>query len=222
MRAAKWKLALATVVTAVAVAGCGQTAVPPAATASVPAGPPDISGIWGAQVIASLSEDPPFLPEALQAFNSLKPESDPLAICKPAGIPRLMNTNFLWEIVQTPKIVYFLMEYDQAIRRVYIDGKHPENPDPTWLGHSIGHWEGQTLVVDTIGFNDQTWLDIRGHQHSDALHTTERFTLTEDGKSLRYEVTIDDPKVYSKPWQSVVKTIPRRSDLQIQEFICET
>lgn len=222
MGATKQGIALVTALIAVAVVGCGKSAAPPVAEASVPAAPPDLSGVWGAKVIGSLSEDPPFLPEALQAFNSLKPEDDPLAICKPAGIPRLMNTNFAMEIVQTPTVVYFLMEYDQAVRRVHMNGKHPENPEPGWYGHSIGRWEGQTLVVDTVGFNDLTWLDIRGHPHSEALHTTERFTLSEDGKDLRYEVTIDDPKMYSKPWQTVAKSFPRRPDLQIQEFICET
>jgi hypothetical protein len=224
MRATKQGIALVAVVMAVAGVACGQTSstAPAAAPASAPAGPPDISGVWGARFVQSLSEDPPFLPEALQSFNSLKPEEDPLAICKPPGIPRLMNLNFPMEILQTPKVTYFLMEYDQAVRRVYMDGKHPENPDPIWLGHSIGHWEGRTLIVDTVGYNDASWLDMRGHPHSDALHTIERFTVSDDGKNLQYEITIDDPKMYSKPWQSVTKTFPRRPDLQIQEFICET
>lgn len=199
-----------------AVAACGQT--PPASTAQ----PPDLSGVWGARFVQSISEDPPMLPETLKLYNARNTDEDPLAICKPPGIPRLMNLNFPFEIVQTPKVVYLLMEYDQHVRRVFIDGKHPENPDPTWHGHSIGHWEGKTLVVDTVGFNDQTWLDMRGHLHSDALHIIERFTLSDDGKSLKHEVTVDDPKMYSKPWQSVTKSHDRRPDMVIQEFICET
>lgn len=201
---------------------CGQAASPPVSTAKAPAtAPPDLSGIWGASFVQSLADNPPMLPETVKLFNALKPEDDPFAKCKPPGIPRLMDTAFPFEIVQTPKVVYFLMEYGQHVRRVYIDGKHPQDPDPTWLGHSIGHWEGRALVVDTVGFNDQTWLDMRGHLHSDALHVIERFTLSDDGKSLKHEVTIDDPKMYSKPWQSVTKSHQRRPEMVIQEFICE-
>lgn len=217
---ASWRRGfLAMGVLALACAACGRS--PEQVGAAVDQPPPDISGIWGASLQGSLSDNPPFLPAALEAFNNLDSESDPIAICKPAGVPRVMNLNFGMEIVQTPQVVYFLMEYDQTLRRVVIGGTHPENPDPTWFGHSVGHWEGRTLVVDTVGFNDISWLDIRGHQHSDALHTIERFTLSEDGKNLGYEITIDDPKVYSKPWQATPKTFPRRPDLKLLEFICE-
>ncbi|HWK74485.1 MAG TPA: hypothetical protein VNQ81_09470 [Povalibacter sp.] len=204
-------------------AACGQSSpTSQAAPDATPAdSPPDISGTWGARFVQSLSDNPPMLPETEKLFNELKPEEDPLAICKPPGIPRLMNLAFPFEIVQTPKVVYLLMEYGQHVRRVYIDGQHPENPDPTWLGHSIGHWEGRSLVIDTVGFNDQSWLDMRGHPHSEALHLIERYTLSEDGQSLQYDVTIDDPEMYAKPWQSVSKT-HRRSNQPILEYICET
>jgi hypothetical protein len=183
--------------------------------------PPDISGIWGPRFLQSLAESAPMLPAARKIFDELDREHDPLVQCEPPGIPRLMNLAFPFEVVQTPKIVYFLMEYDHMVRRVFIGAEHPKALDPTWLGHSIGHWEGRTLVVDTVGYDDRTWLDMRGHPHSDALHTIERFTLSEDGRSLEYAVTIDDPKMYSKPWQAVTKSHARRPDMVIQEFVCE-
>jgi hypothetical protein len=161
------------------------------------------------------------LPETLKKYQSQSGEDDPLQKCVPPGIPRLMNLNFPFEIIQKPDIVHILFEYNQHQRRIYINGKHPEDPDPTWLGHSIGRWEGRTLVVDTVGFNGLTWLDMQGHLSSDALHLIERFTRSEDGKTLTYDVTIDDPKMYSKPWPAVTKTHALRPDIKIQEFICE-
>lgn len=181
---------------------------------------PDISGIWGPRFVESLAEDPPLLPDAAKAFAQLQPESDPLARCKPPGLTRLMNLAFQFEIVQTPEVVYFLMEYGQHVRRIYIGGTHPVDPFPTWFGHSIGHWEGRTLVVDTIGFNDQSWLDMRGHPHSEALHVVERYTLSDDGRNLSAAMVIDDPAVYSKPWDTVTKTYSRSAG-PILEYICE-
>lgn len=197
------------------------TVTPSASATATQSGPPDISGTWGPRFVQSLSENPPLLPEALARFKATRGEDDPINRCEPPGIPRLVNLAFPFEILQTAAVVYFLFEYDQHVRRVFIGGKHPENLDPTWLGHSVGHWEGRTLVVDTIGFHDTMWLDMRGHPHSDALHVIERYTLSADANSLQHEVTIDDPKMYSKPWQTVTKSHARRPDLKIQEFICE-
>lgn len=213
----------ATVAAAAAMAACqAQPAAQAVAAAQAAGQAPNLAGVWGPRFVQSIAEDPPMLPDTLKAYKALDTDDDPLSHCKPPGIPRLMNLAFPFEIVQTPEIVYFLFEYDQHVRRVFINGTHPKELDPTWHGHSIGHWEGQTLVVDTVGFNDQTWLDMRGHLHSDALHVIERFTRSEDGKSLKHEVTIDDPKMYAKPWQAVTKSHQLRPELKIQEFICET
>jgi hypothetical protein len=217
-RVARMMAVAAALLVAGAAGACQSRPAPAPAPAT-----PNLAGVWGPRFVQSIAENPPMLPETLAAFKALDVDNkDPLAICKPPGIPRLMNLAFPFEIVQTPQIVYFLFEYDQHVRRVFIGGTHPKDMDPTWLGHSIGHWEGQTLVVDTVGFNDQTWLDMRGHLHSDALHIIERFTRSEDGKSLKHEVTIDDPKMYSKPWQGLTKSHTFRPDLKIQEFVCET
>ncbi len=182
---------------------------------------PNLSGIWGPRFVQSINDDPPMRPETRARFLAQKGEDDPLNRCEPPGIPRLMNLAFPFEIIQTDAVVYFLFEYDQHTRRVFIDGTHPPNLDPLWLGHSVGRWEGDTLVVDTVGFNDSTWLDMRGHLHSDALHVIERFTRSADGQSLVHEVTIDDPKMYERPWPGLTKTHALRPDMRIQEFICE-
>jgi hypothetical protein len=104
-------------------------------------------------------------------------------------------------------------------RTVYLDGRgHPKDPNPDWMGHSIGHWEGDTLVVDTIGFNDKSWLDNVGHPHTERLHVTERIRRPDFGH-LEIEFTIDDPGAYSKPW-----IIKRIADLdtrdEIGEYVC--
>ena len=95
--------------------------------------------------------------------------------CAPFGIPRLMNHAGPFEVLQTPGRVLMLFETGNSIRQIWMDGRgHPEDLDPSWMGHAIGHWEGDTLVVDTIGMTDKSWLDTAGHPHSDALHIVER------------------------------------------------
>lgn len=215
MRRAIAGIAFAALVTVAA--GC-QAPPPQAAAAAVP----DLSGKYQQRFVRSLAENPPFLPETRTKYESMTGEMDPLNTgCTPPGLPRLMNLNFPFEIVQTKDVVYILFEYDHFIRRIFIDGKHPEKMEPAYHGHSIGHWEGKTLVVDTVGFTDETWLDMQGHLHSDALHLIERMTRSDDGKSLTYDVTIDDPKIYEKPWQATTKTHTLNNDLTIQEFVCQ-
>jgi hypothetical protein len=182
--------------------------------------PPDLSGTWGPRFVYALSPDPPMLPEARKRFKETSPDNDPLARCKPPGVPRVTNMAFPFEIVQTPMVVYILFEYDQHVRRIFIDGTHPADLEPTWLGHSIGRWEGQTLVVDTVGFVADTWLDMRGHLHSEKMRVVERFSRSPDRRTLTHEITIDDPTMYSKPW-GMTKTHPLWTDQTIQEFICE-
>lgn len=182
---------------------------------------PNLQGLWGPAFVQSLGEDAPMLPETYKRYKALENADDPIDSCQPPGVPRVMNLAFPFEILQTPKVVYILLEYDQHTRRIYLDSKHPENPDPTWLGHSIGRWEGNTLVVETIGFNPDTWLDMRGHLHSEKMKLIERFTRSADGQSLTYQIIIDDPTMYSKPW-GLTKTHQLRPDMKINEFICET
>ena len=148
--------------------------------------------------------------------------ADPmLASCAQLGIPRLLNHSSPFEIFQVPGRVLMFFEMGSALRQIWTDGRgHPDDPDPTWFGHSIGHWDGDTLVVDTIGLTDKTWLDTSGHPHSDALHLVERYRRP-DQNTLVNEITFDDPKTYTKPWKSKV-VYQLRADWEMREnFMCE-
>jgi hypothetical protein len=120
-----------------------------------------------------------------------------------------------------PKQIVIIYEYPNAIRWIPTDGRKPEvDPDPTWMGTSIGRWEGDTLVVDAIGFNDKT--EVHGFMHTDALHVVERFRLLPEG-NLEYGVTVEDPNVWQTPWVIPVRTFPRRPELEnVSEFVCES
>lgn len=180
----------------------------------------DLSGTWGPRFVYALDPNPPMLPDTVKRFKAADPDDDPLRHCKPPGVPRITNMAFPFEIVQTPAVVYLLFEYDQHTRRVFIGATHPADLDPTWFGHSIGRWEGNTLVVDTVGFLPDTWLDMRGHLHSERMRVEERFTRSADGRTLTHQITIDDPAMYAKPW-GITKTHMLWTDQRIQEFICE-
>jgi hypothetical protein len=140
---------------------------------------------------------PPF--GARQTFNDT---NDPVQrYCDPPGVPRIYM--YPWEIrfIQSPKAVFILYEYTKVWREVDLDRGHPKDPDSSWMGDAIGKYEGDTFVIDTIGFNDKTWLDQTGHPHSDALHVIERFRRL-DQERLELSVTIDDPKAYTKSFSA--------------------
>ena len=117
----------------------------------------------------------------------------------PAGIPRATYMPYPFQIVQTPTHLVFAYSYANASRIVYMNNKVEPQID-TWMGYSSGRWEGETLVIDSTGFNDQTWFDRAGNFHSDALKVTERYTAISPD-ALQYEATIEDPKVFTRPWQ---------------------
>ena len=122
--------------------------------------------------------------------------------------------------MQTPTHVFFLFEGNiHSYRQIFMDGKHPADPDPTWYGHSIANWDGDTLVVDTIGFNDKFWFDFRGHPHTEQLHTIERYTRKDLG-TLENKVTIIDPGDYSKPF-TLTFTARLRPKEELMEYICQ-
>ncbi|HEX5227237.1 MAG TPA: hypothetical protein VFW44_05980 [Bryobacteraceae bacterium] len=167
---------------------------------------PDISGVWLPQHISNLAPaaSVSLLPAAkaqFQANSGKRPETD--ARCLPPGVPRIMLQSRPFEIVQDSNRILFLFEGGGHVwRQIWMDDRaQPKDPNPDWLGHSIGHWEAATLVVDTVGFNNQTWLDDSGLPHSEQLHVIEKFTRTAPGK-MKYSVRIDDPGAYSKPWES--------------------
>ena len=150
---------------------------------------------------------------------------DPQGFCLPPAGPRMMTTPYPMEIIQLPEQKRILMIYEGGAhvwRLIYMDGRsHPEGDalNPTWMGHSVGHWDGDTLVIDTVGFNEGTWIDMGGKPHTDQLHLIERLTRT-DLYTLHYEATIDDPAAYNAPWK-VRFDVTWDPNGQIQEYICQ-
>jgi hypothetical protein len=128
--------------------------------------------------------------------------TNPQLWCDPVGVPAVYQWPAKTRFVQTPDAVYILYEYGVSFRIVWLNSKHPDDPDPQWWGHSIGWYEnGDTLVVDTVGFNDKTWLDEAGHPHSEKMHLIERYKRV-DAETMRVDMTIDDPGAYTKPWST--------------------
>ena len=178
---------------------------------------------WKGVKSADVKVDVPFLPAALELFNqrvTSNSKDDPEAQCLPVGVPRYMFDPYAFEIVQTPKQVMFLFEGDNYLwRTVPLRGDHPKDVKPTWMGDAAGRYDKDTLVVDVIGFNGKAWLDQAGHPQTPQAHLTERYTRT-DSLTLKYEVTIDDPGAYYKPW-TTSNTVSWRPGFQLMEFICQ-
>ena len=151
---------------------------------------------------------------------TLQETNDPVITkCFPPGVPRIYLQPFPLQIVQTPKEVIFLYEYDHTARHIFTDGrKHPDDVTPTYMGDSIGHWEGDTFVVDTVGFNEKTWLDRIGHSHSDQLHVIERFQRV-NLNDLELDASMEDPKALATPW-NVHLQFQLHPDWSIAEQVC--
>jgi hypothetical protein len=144
---------------------------------------------------------------------------DPEIKCYLPGVPRAMYMPYPFQIIQSQKHIMMVFEYTGAVRTIYMDN-HQDAPADTWMGWSNGHWEGNALVVDSTGFIDQTWFDRAGNFHSDALHVVERFTVLTAG-ALQYEVTIEDPKVFTRPWKMSMPLYRRlEKNAQLMEFKC--
>ena len=145
--------------------------------------------------------------------------ADPEIKCYLPGVPRATYQPFPFQIVQTPKYILIAYEFASASRTIYMDSKE-ESPSDTWMGWSRGRWEGDTLVVDVTSFNDQTWFDRAGNFHSDALHVVERYTAISPDH-LIYEVTIEDPKVFTRPWKMTMPLYRHKeTNVQLLEFKC--
>lgn len=207
--------------------GIAQTPSKNAGASSVP----DISGVWFIDPYRQNilpNEDPPFQPWAEALFKKRNYEKehagpdggpDPTPKCIPPGIPRTMLQPLPWEIVQARDRVVMIFEYQSLVRQIFTDGRgHPKDLEPTYMGNAIGKWEGDTLVIDTVGFNGKTWLDPKGLPSTTSLHVTERIRrLGHD--SLEDNYTINDAKAYTKPW-TVRKVYTLKPDWQIQEYVC--
>jgi hypothetical protein len=162
------------------------------------------------------------------AKSSFGPHAFPLAetndpvyhSCVPPGVPRIFLDPLPLQIVQAPGEVIMLFESDSMRRQIFTDSRpHDTTLGPSWMGDSIGHWEGDTLVVDTVNFNDKTWLDRIGHPHSDVLHLVERIRRVSHDHLLD-DITIEDPKAYSKPWTAHLDFLLRPSWTLAERF-CE-
>jgi len=192
---------------------------------------PDLSGVWllDGHVGAVKTSDgtaPPLLPAARAVYDRHRAAAahgdysfDGLTRCLPPGLPRLMLVHEPFEILQKPKVLYFVHQLNRLPRRVYLDEALPADPDPLYLGYSVGHWDGGTLVVESTGFLDSTLLDNSGLPHSDALHLTERYQLSADGRHLHLHYTVEDPKTFSAPW-SADASFTRQKGLELTEEVC--
>jgi len=193
---------------------------------------PDLSGIWlieSPKLLINLAANlkPGELPiqpwaEALTKERStgIHAAEEPQAHCLPPGLPRINATPNPFKInQQEPGVVVILYEAFNLYRQIFTDGRElGKDPNPSWLGYSVGKWDGDTLVVDTTGFNGKTWLDQAGHPTTDALHVTERFRRRDFGH-LEIQTTIDDPKAYTKPW-SATEVMELQPDTELMEFAC--
>jgi hypothetical protein len=217
--------------------------------APVPAGQPDFQGVWkvwnhaqydvedhsarpGIPAGKGVVVDPPdgripYLPWALkQREENYKNSRDPHPLksadsyhkCYGPGVPRITYLGWPFQIVQTEKYVAFLYEWMHHRRVAYYDASPPEEGIELWNGHARARWEGKTLVVDTVNFNGLTWLDQVGNFTSNALHVVERYSMLNQD-TLEYEVTLEDPKVYARPWKMRMP-IHRQKDLPLLEYEC--
>jgi hypothetical protein len=192
-------------------------------------GKPDVSGIWsGAGPLYRFNIAQDLKPEDIQPWAEAlflqrvrdSRKESPLARCLPVSVP-FHNFFNLTQIVQTPGLIVMLYESPNSPHRtVFTDGRDlPKDPNPTWLGYSVGRWEGDTLVVTTAGFNDRGWLDSAGHPQTESLRLTERL-LRRDFGHMDFEMTIDDPKVFTKPF-TVKRQRVLAADTELLEDVCE-
>lgn len=172
---------------------------------------------------------PPFTERGRREWErNVKADEDGLPVadaptrCLPHGIPRLLSSPYPIQIITTPGQMSWVHEVNRNQRWIYLDEKHPPNPPKTYLGHSVAHWEGDTLVIDTVGLNDKTRIDEEGITHSDQLTVVERIRKVDiDGKThLESFITITDPVMFTKPW-TTKRLYQARPDVRIMEYVCE-
>ncbi len=186
----------------------------------------DFTGIWSAdrnfiydiQDALKPGEKLPLQPWALKTAQERQSKDDPEALCLPTGVPR--QAPYPWRIMQNKEMMFFLFEGNiHSYRQIFLDNpKHPADWNPNWYGHSSAKWEGDTLVIDSVGFNDKFWFDFAGHPHTEQLHVIERFTRP-DFDHLEYETTVEDPGAYTKPFVMYGKSNYSHGQ-ELMEFIC--
>jgi hypothetical protein len=201
------------------------------ASAVLAAAQPDLTGVWSiAKPVERLTtlkgEPPPLRPEAKTVYQAHQAAAargdfsfDTVTRCLPPGLPRLLLMREPFEILQRPKVIYFVHQLNRMPRRAYLDEKLPEDVDPHYLGYSVARWEGDALVIESSGFDNSTLLDSSGLPHSEALHLTERYELMKDGKHLRARFTIDDPMTFTQPWSAQAEYV-KKVGYEIPEEVC--
>jgi hypothetical protein len=212
------------------------------ATAAHPTGPGSLNGKWNTVGYKGSARNsardrvhrtvdgkwPPLLPAAAQLLEQRlkmadegKPFPTTLHACLPGGVPEMIfGSPYLMQFIESPGQITILHEMFNLFRVIYMDASHPADPEPTYLGHSVGRWQGDTLIVDTVGLTDRTSIDEVGTPHSDALHVIERYRRV-DNNTLEIIVTLDDPKTFSQPWDVKVTYRAAPADTQYIEYICE-
>jgi hypothetical protein len=189
---------------------------------SVPGMEPDTISKYGVNILFDFKPgEIAMTPEGQAIFERRrKDDTDlPTTHCMPMGTPLATLLSEVQKIVQTPGLILVMHEIDGIPRQIYTDGrKLPADPSPTWLGSSVGRWDGDTLVVETVGLNDRVWLDVSGHPRSEAMHMTERYRRRDVGH-LDVAITFDDPEMYNKPF-TVNITHLLQPDTDILEYVC--
>jgi hypothetical protein len=192
----------------------------------MPDGTPDLSGVWehlNSRTTAYYLDgiDIPWQPAAKALFQERTVNNqleNPESRCLPRGVPKA-DAFDIHKIVQMPGLVVILYEYQTTFRQIFLDGRElPKDPNPTWMGYSVGHWEGDTLVSESNGFNGKAWLSGQGNPITDALHVTERMHRRDFGH-MDIQITIDDPKAYTKPWTVKVNQAIKL-DTDLLDFMC--
>ena len=202
-----------------------------AATPRTPDGKPDLTGIWRADSsrwnynLVPEGTEAPMLPAAAELYKhrvATEGWDRPMTYCMPHGVPDAMTIPGLpFKILQMPGVTVLLFEEFHKYRQIHTDGRQlPVDPDPTWYGYSIGRWEGNTLVVESSGFKEGSWLDNNGHPHSDVLRTIERFRRVNFGH-MEVDVSIEDSKSYSRAWKSDTMHFTLFPDTELLEHLCE-
>ncbi len=226
--------------------GRGGPKPPEGPTPRLADGKPDFSGVWQRPYTPDMSREIreakpggflyrdlpntakdqkgqvqlPFTAAGKAAWDAYDPaKGDYTGACMPFGLTRSVNSPDPLQIMQNSKYIAFLWEQNTWFHIAKFTNEHTKNMTPTWFGDSIAKWDGDTLVIDTIGFNGRTRLDTIGHPHSAQLHVIERYTRTDLGH-IAYEITIDDPVMYTQPWKNV-RTFTLRPDWEIMEYSCE-
>jgi len=198
----------------------------------LPGGRPDLSGLWAGpagRYVQNLAADlkpgeVPYTPWAKalvdERAGGARERENPTTNCLPAGVPRINVVPPPWKIVQSDGFIVILYESGNLWRQIFMDGREPDrDPNPSWMGYSVGRWDGDTLVVETTGFNGKAWLDQRGNPTTEALRVTERFHRRDVGH-MDMQITIDDPKAYTRPW-TVTLPVTLQSGTELFENVCE-